>query len=606
MSLPTQQQFQIHLPGLLRVLAESLYSTEKVAIRELLQNANDSIVRRRIEYKERDFQPRIEVTVDREHSSIQIRDNGSGLTQEEIDAYLSTIGRSYTRQLNEDTAVFSPQQAEALIGQFGMGFLSAFLIAAEVRLVTQSAAQANPSIEWRSAGDIHYTTRIIDGQPTGTRVELILKPSANYLLEREILVKLIREYADFLDVPIYLTGQAEPLNLRAFPWETQAGVEKYITGQIGETPPLYILPLHDHILPIANDELHIPLRGFLYIPSASVVSILEYGDLAVFVRRMFICIDQGELLPSWARFVRGMVESPLLQPTASREQIQHDEGFDYVRLALAEQLSTALRHIANEDSFTWRQIVRAHRNIIIGWAVRDNELFAQVADLIPFRTGRGFLLLPEYLALTDGVIYYSTTVGVGLQQQLIHQGQERLAIDASDFVASSFLSKYAAAHPEIQLIRLDEQAELPSIQVDEERFEAIIAFYEQIGVAVRLTRFQPVEIPAVMTFPADAEFFRDAHGLIDAGDLPPTYSDVVSEYLERLEPTVLSGTLCLNVDNPLIQALAATTNTDQRTAGLRSIYLTARLLNGQLLTVSDVIGLFYTSNTAWLNLVETH
>ncbi|MCA9916034.1 MAG: ATP-binding protein, partial [Anaerolineae bacterium] len=100
----TQKQFQIHLPGLLKVLAESLYSSKKVGIRELIQNAHDSCVRRSVEDKSHPFRPRIDISFDLTQRSITIQDNGSGLTEEEVTEYLSTIGRSYTRQLGENLA----------------------------------------------------------------------------------------------------------------------------------------------------------------------------------------------------------------------------------------------------------------------------------------------------------------------------------------------------------------------------------------------------------------------------------------------------------------------------------------------------------------------
>src|SRR5258708_19558634 len=131
------QQLQIYLPGLLKVLAENLYSSKKVAVRELLQNAHDSCIRRTVEGNERFFKPRVDVSIDPQLPSLTISDNGSGLTAEDMTNYLSTIGRRYTRDLGERLSVLSPDEASKLIGQFGLGFLSAFLIASEVVLTTK-------------------------------------------------------------------------------------------------------------------------------------------------------------------------------------------------------------------------------------------------------------------------------------------------------------------------------------------------------------------------------------------------------------------------------------------------------------------------------------
>src|SRR3974377_669301 len=123
-----RQRFTLHLPGLLKVLAEHLYSSKKVGIRELIQNAHDSCMRRKIEASEPDYQPRIEVALDVPRRLITISDNGNGLTEEEIVTYLATIGRGYTRELRDRLALGSPAEAAELIGQFGLGFLSAFLL----------------------------------------------------------------------------------------------------------------------------------------------------------------------------------------------------------------------------------------------------------------------------------------------------------------------------------------------------------------------------------------------------------------------------------------------------------------------------------------------
>src|SRR5947209_6431744 len=113
-----RQKFNLHLPGLLKVLAEHLYSSKKVGIRELIQNAHDSCVRRKIEASETDYHPRIDISLDVPKRTVIIRDNGNGLTAEEIDTYLATIGRGYTRELRERLSLYSPTEAAELIGQF--------------------------------------------------------------------------------------------------------------------------------------------------------------------------------------------------------------------------------------------------------------------------------------------------------------------------------------------------------------------------------------------------------------------------------------------------------------------------------------------------------
>src|SRR5204863_6503355 len=126
-----RQRFNLHLPGLRKVLAEHLYASKKVGVRELIQNAHDSCIRRRVEGNETDYEPRIDITIDARKRILSISDNGYGLNADEITNYLATIGRGYTRELRERLSMASAVEAGELIGQFGLGFLSAFLLASE-------------------------------------------------------------------------------------------------------------------------------------------------------------------------------------------------------------------------------------------------------------------------------------------------------------------------------------------------------------------------------------------------------------------------------------------------------------------------------------------
>lgn len=404
-----KKQFQIHLPGLLKVLAESLYSSKKVGIRELIQNAHDSCVRRQVEAKENYYRPHIKIDFDLTNRSIIIQDNGSGLTEDEVTDYLSTIGRSYTRQLGEDLAIFNPEEASRLVGQFGLGFLSAFLIAEEVILTTKSYKEGSEAIVWRSEGDVHYNISVTDGAEVGTRVELRVKPEASFLLNERVMIDTVRSYADFLEIPVTVGSDINPVNSMMPPWESvdpEIAMREYVQRTFGHMNPLAIIPLEDQEVSLGHDSVTIPLEGFLFIPPGTLASVQEYGDVNIYVRRMFITEKHTRLLPNWAKFMRGVVDSPYLQPTASREDIQQDDMFFKVQKALDEQITRGMRHIAENDPMTWRRIVRGHRYLIMGWAVKDDGFFKEVMDIITFHTPDGEKTLPEYLDETGGTIYY--------------------------------------------------------------------------------------------------------------------------------------------------------------------------------------------------------
>src|SRR5947209_15299934 len=211
-TMSERQRFTLHLPGLLKVLAEHLYASKKVGVRELIQNSHDSCVRRRVEGGEPDYEPRIDLTADARKRTLTVNDNGFGLTADEITNYLATIGRGYTRELRERLSLDDAATATELIGQFGLGFLSAFLLASEVTLLTRSF-QGGPCYRWHSTGDEYYQLEPGWREEIGTTVELRLKPNVQFLLQEHTLVETVRQYADFLPIPIHVQGEALPVNL---------------------------------------------------------------------------------------------------------------------------------------------------------------------------------------------------------------------------------------------------------------------------------------------------------------------------------------------------------------------------------------------------------
>ncbi len=594
----SRQQFQIHLPGLLKVLAENLYSTKKVAVRELLQNAHDSCVRRTVEGGERGYKPRVDVSIDPERRVLTIRDNGSGLSAEDVTNYLSTIGRSYTRELGEKLSILSPEEANKLIGQFGLGFLSAFLIGSEVTLITKSMKEDSPALRWHSSGDVHYDLSAATRDEVGTTVELQVKPGASFILNQEVLIETIQQYADFLPIPIYVMGERLPVNLMTPPWEaydSQAATRDYITRAFKQTDALCIIPLKDQEIDLGHDTMTIPLKGFLFVPSSSVASVREYGDMTVFIRRMFICENQRDLLPPWARFVRGAVDCPYLQPTASREEIHQDDTFTAVQQALEQQLVGGLRDIAKNDPVTWKKIVHGHSDVITGWAVRDNEFFSQVADIVTFRTSRGLLSLPEYLDLTHGSVYYVTRELGSLQEQLLGEGRGVPVIDASWFAVAPFLSKYANFKPGVHLVPLDGESKQLLRPVPEEAFNALLSYYRARKIKVKIVAFKPDQVPALMIYPKDAEFLIDTRKALDAGELPGPFAGLVGDYVKKMSNAEddVSGTLYLNASCSLIQMLADKPPTaPTRDAVLALLYEVARLFAGRTLTPTDVTAAF--------------
>ncbi|MGJ3237997.1 MAG: ATP-binding protein [Anaerolineae bacterium] len=598
-----KRQFQIHLPGLLKVLAESLYSSKKVGIRELIQNAHDSCVRRQVEANETYYKPRIQIHIDLDQHSIIVEDNGSGLTSDEVTEYLSTIGRSYTRQLGEDLAILRPEEASRLVGQFGLGFLSAFLIAEEVILTTRSYQADSDAIMWRSAGDVHYDVTTVDDVSIGTRVELRVKPEASFLLNERVMVEIVRTYADFLEIPVTVGAGQTPINSMIPPWasvDADTAMRDYINRAFGQSAPLAIIPLTDQEINLGHDSMTIPLEGFLFVPPGTLASVQEYGDVNIYIRGMFITETHTRLLPSWAKFVRGVIDCPYLQPTASREDIQQDEMFFNVQKALDEQITRGMREIARNDLMTWKRIVRGHRYLIMGWAVKDDAFFKEVMDIITFHTPDGEKTLPDYLAETDGTIYYVQKRVGSQQDQLLGAGYGVPVIDAPMTLEPEFLRKYAHMHPNVRVIHMENDANQLLQPAPEADFINLITHFKAHKIRAQMVTFKPQDVPAIVSYPKDAEFIRDTRDALDKGDLPTPFAGLVGDYMNRMEidEDALAGTLHLNADNALVQKLAQMPASPNRDAALELVYQMARLFAARMLNTSDITHAFSMSASA--------
>ena len=285
----------------------------------------------------------------------------------------------------------------------------------------------------------------------------------------------------------------------------------------------------------------------------------------------------------------------MLQPTASREGIHQDENFELVRQAVEEQLGDGLRELARTEPDVWKRVVRGHADVIIGWAVNDNEFFERVEDIVTFRTSRGPLSLREYLDLSGGSLYYVTREMGSLQEQMLAEGRDVPAIDASWFAVTPFLEKYAQRHPEVGLVRLDGEAEQLLRPAPEGPFAPLVARLRADGVRVKVASFKPHQTPALLLYPQGAELAREAGASLEAGDLPAPLAGLIHSYVEQKfsDPDELRGTLYLNAACPLVRRLAETPAGDgKRDAVLTLLHQVARLFAGRMLSAADAVAAF--------------
>jgi molecular chaperone HtpG len=357
--------FQAEVRQLLHLMIHSLYSNREIFLRELISNASDANDRLRFEALARPelladaAELAIEVTVDPEQRLLCVTDSGIGMSRDEIIEHLGTIARSGTGQFLERLTGDQRKDAQ-LIGQFGVGFYSAFIVADEVTVFSRRAdLPAEQGVEWVSDGQGEYRVTTIDRPRRGTTVQLKLKPGADEFLRPERLRGLIRKYSDHVAFPIRMTassGDAETVNRAKALWARPRA----------EIDDAEYLEFYKHIAHDSSEPLtwsHNRVEGkreytsLLYVPSVAPFDLWNREapkGIKLYVQRVFITDHAANFLPLYLRFVRGIVDSSELSLNVSRELLQEDETVSALRSALTRRVLDMLERLATEspDKYT--------------------------------------------------------------------------------------------------------------------------------------------------------------------------------------------------------------------------------------------------------------
>lgn len=376
MSTPETHAFQTEVKQLLHLMIHSLYSNKEIFLRELISNASDACDKLRFEavqnpaLLEQDPDLSVYISVDKNNRTITLKDNGIGMSREEVISNIGTIAKSGTKEF---LSHLSGDQAKdsALIGQFGVGFYSAFIVSDRVTLVTRKAgADDSQGTRWDSTGDGTFTLETTEHK-RGTTLTLHLKEGEDDFLNSWRLRSIIKRYSDHIQLPILMdkepagednaTPTIETLNQASALWTRPK-------GDISEEQyrEFYKSVSHDFQDPLAWTHARVEGKQeytlLLYIPSRAPFDLWEREPrqgLKLFVRRVFIMEDAKKLLPQYLRFIRGVVDSADLPLNVSREILQESKDMDSIRAGCTRRILTLLEDIAQnkpEDYKTfWNQ-----------------------------------------------------------------------------------------------------------------------------------------------------------------------------------------------------------------------------------------------------------
>ena len=596
----TRHEIQINLPGLLKMLGSNIYAEPDVAVRELVQNAHDTCILRG--KQEPGLAPRIDIAFDKDARTLTFSDNGLGMTDRELHDYLSTIGQGFTRIQRDRLRDAAAQEALLLIGQFGIGLLSAFSVADTVEVYTRSVQPNTPGFKWVCQGDIDYTVEPAQGLPLGTRMVLHLSDHSLILLDEGRLRRAIKKYADFLSIPIYLHGSQA--NICIPPWSEgrETKYADYIKDRY-DLYPLVTLPFH------ITEPL--PLDGLLFVPMIPFELTRDFGEVDIYISRMFIKSNDKVLLPVWARFIKGVINSPALMPTVSRDEVVRNEHYETVQSLLGEIILQYLAFLEEKDPDTLDMVVGAYNNTIKARSIDDDAFFERICDLVRVQTSDGSMSMKAYLAKSDGVIYYFSERGTGTQHKLLFAHKGLPVIDASWGVEEDFLEKYAQ-HKRVKLERLEAGSGIifqPLETADEKWGDLERQFRLQVHKDAKVVAFDPHTVPAVLVAkPMDREDKElgqmQALGQeigFSSGQIRSLFQSMARDKAIRAagDDTILH----LNINNPLMQQLRDMNRNETFQLALTAIYNNAMMFAHHYVSPENAEIIFTTNNAAISNMI---
>lgn len=606
MTDPAARAFQVDLHGVVDLLARHLYSGPRVYLRELLQNGVDAITARRAVDPGCPATVRLRPLAD---GSLLVVDSGVGLTRAEAEELLATVGRSSKRDLDLGVG------REEFLGQFGIGLLSAFMVADRIELVSRSARDPQaPAVRWRGHADGSYDLVELPGAdvPPGSTVRLRPRRDMEHWLAGETVAALAAEFGSLLPVDVAVEvplgaapsgdaddalpadGAARPGHAwrrvsepeapwaRTYPDEASRAraLARYCEQTFGFTP-------------LAHVDLSVPLAGVsgvaFVLPAA--VPPGGGGSHRVYLKRMLLGSRVEGLLPEWAFFVRCVIDASGLRPTASREQLYTDEVLLATQEALADAVrSWTLRTLESSTALA-RQFVATHHLAVRSLALTDDTMLDLAARILPYETTDGTLTLAE-VAAEHGQVVFAPTLEEYRRIAPVARAQGMAVVNAGYVYDADLLARLAARGPgrglgEVRPLGAGDIAQVLA-PVTPERELATLDAVRSGGDVLRpldtelvLRTFEPAELPAVLLHDRDGDHQRDLQAAMAEAD------DVWSDVLAGFAAPAAARQLVLNDASPLVRDLLDAPPGEVVAAGLRSLYVSALLLSGEPLRARD-------------------
>ncbi|MFS8884651.1 molecular chaperone HtpG [Synechococcus sp. H70.2] len=567
MTVLEQGAITVHTENIFPIIKQFLYSDREIFLRELISNAADAIAKLKMAKLAGEVtdppEPEIVISLHKEAKTLSVSDTGIGMTAEEVKKYINQVAFSSAEEFIQKYKDKGADQV--IIGHFGLGFYSSFMVAQRVEIDTLSYRPGSTPVKWSCDGSPNFTLSSSQRSAIGTTVTLYLTPDSEEYLDPGRIRELVRKYCDFIPVPIKLNG--EVINRQKPLWKippSELKDEDYLEFY------RYLYPFQEdpHFWVHINTDYPFIVQGILYFPKLRPDIDPTKGQVKLFCNQVFVQDNCEEVIPKFLLPLRGAIDSPDIPLNVSRSFLQNDRTVRRIGDHIAKKVADRLNELYRED---YEKYVRVWPDISLFMkfgAMNNDKFFAQIKDILIFRVAGSPADKPEYVTLKEYLertrekqnkrVYYATDEAAQSAYIDLHrsQGLEVIMLDSwIDSHFSSFLEReyreegiqFKRVDSELDeaLINKDKAAEIVDPTTQKTRSEKLMDLFRQaLGkekLQIRAEALKSESVPAMILLPETLRRLQELNAILQQKPM---------EFLEE-------HTLVLNTAHPLIQNLQA-------------------------------------------------
>ncbi|MBN2427069.1 MAG: molecular chaperone HtpG [Deltaproteobacteria bacterium] len=541
------------------IIKKWLYSDKDIFLRELVSNAIDAINKLQhinvVEQLKLLDDYGVDITVDKDQGTLTVKDNGIGMTADEVRRYINQVAFSSAEEFVQKFK--NLEDASQIIGHFGLGFYSTFMVANKVEIRTLSYQDGAKGVHWSCDGSTAYELEETGKKDRGTEIILYLADDEKEFLDPVKIREILKKYCNFLPHPIRLAG--DQVNDRNPLWAktpSEVSVEDYKTFYTKLYPfaeePLFWIHL--------NIDFPFNLKGILYFPKLNTEFDVSKSHIKLFCNQVFVTDNCPELIPEFLTPLQGCIDAPDLPLNVSRSYLQNEPQVRKIREVVAGRVASKVNELAKGDQEVYAKIWDDIHTFVKYGMIRDDKFHDKVKDQIIFRVagGQTYTTLPEYLhraaASHENKVFYSNDEAAQSTYLKLFQKQEMEVLVLDALIDSHFIQHLEMKNPDVTFKRVDseltenlieagEEKKIitgPDQKSDDERIEAIFkeALVEK-SHQVKVQGLKDESVPAVILLPEENRRMQELTRLMGAKDV-----DLFKD-----------STFLVNAANPLVKNL---------------------------------------------------